>query len=407
MHATARLSSFATGFTPGQRRLARAGFAIFLLLGAAQALYGPTLPSVRTAFGLSTATAGWTIGIHYSGSVAGVLLSFLLQARLRASSRLAVGVVLVALGAVSFAVIHAWPWALAGVLCIGLGYGILVVVVNTLVAAGFGDRSGALLILVNSAFGLGAVAGPLLYGLVCSGSFRPAFLVVGILTAFILPLAWAVPTRTAHEPQATAETHGGFPLALAGFVFLFLLYTALETDTGGWMATNLVFHGYSQAAAAGLTAAFWGALTVGRLLSIPISLRLSSLQMIAGALLGVIVLALAANVAMLTAIAYISIGLLLAPIFPLAFGWMDLALPGARGAASFALLGALAGGLIFPLAVGRIIGATTPDVLPLALTALAALCLIVSLCLPRLIRGARTSTRGLEEHSKEACQSVS
>jgi MFS transporter, FHS family, glucose/mannose:H+ symporter len=77
--------------------------------------------------------------------------------------------------------------------------------------------------------------------------------------------------------------------------------------------------------------------------------------------------------------------LLLAPVFPVAFAWMDQALPEARGRASTALLGSLVGGLIFPVLVGRAIGANTPNVLPLALAAIAAVCLVVCLSLPRLI----------------------
>jgi len=49
---------------------------------------------------------------------------------------------------------------------------------------------------------------------------------------------------------------------------------------------------------------------------------------------------------------------------------------------------ALAGGLIFPVAVGRIIGSGTPDVLPIALAVIAAACLLVSLNLSRLVAAA-------------------
>jgi len=295
MHVTARLSSFSSELTDRQRRLVGAGFAIFLLIGAVQGLYGPVLPSVRASFGLSAATAGWMIGTHYFGSVTGVLLSLFLETRLRSRSRLAAGLGLVAVGTVSFAVFQAWPWALVGVLYIGLGYGILIVAVNALFAMGFGDRSPALLILVNAAFGMGAVVGPLLYGLLSSGNFRPAFLVAGALAVLILPLGWAVPEPQAHQRRAPVPTGDGVPRALLGFVALFLLYTAIESSTSGWMATHLVFHGYSQAAAAGLTSGFWIALTVGRLLSVPISLRVTPLQMITPALAGVSVLALAAH----------------------------------------------------------------------------------------------------------------
>ncbi len=54
-----------------------------------------------------------------------------------------------------------------------------------------------------------------------------------------------------------------------------------------------------------------------------------------------------------------------------------------------AMLGGLGGGLIFPVLVGRVIEASTPDVLPLALAAIAVVCVIVSLSLPELINAGR------------------
>ncbi len=389
MHDTARFIPSATALTAGQRRLARAGFAVFLLVGAVQGLYGPVLPAVRASFGLTTAAGGWVVGTHFFGSVAGVLLSFVLEARLQPRTRLTIGLMLVAVGTVAFALIRAWPWALGGVLCIGLGYGILVVAVNALFAASFGNRSTALLILVNAGFGLGAVFGPLLYGIFSSGNFRLPFLVAGALAVLGLPLGWVVPETPLHERHDPAPAGRGVQLALGGFIALLLLYTALESDVSGWMATHLIFHGYSQGAAAELTAAFWMALTVGRLLSVPISLQLKPLQMIAGALLGVIVLALVARLSTLTAVAYVLIGLLLAPIFPVGFAWMHQTFPRLRGAASMAMLGGLGGGLIFPVLVGRVIEASTPDVLPLALAAIAVACVMVSLSLPGLIKAGR------------------
>lgn len=407
MHDIARLLPIASEFGEDQRRLARAGFAVFLLVGAVQALYGPALPAVRSSFGLTSATVGWTVGAHYAGSVAGVLLSLVCEARLLARQRLVSGAALVGVGAGAFALIPVWPWALVGVICIGLGYGVLVVVVNALFASGFGDRSAPLLVLVNAAFGLGALLGPLLYGLLTSGHFRPAFLVVGALAVLILPLLWAVPDMAPPQWPASVPAGRDATPALIGFVALFMLYTALESDTSGWMATHLIFHGYSPGAAAALTAAFWSALTVGRLLAVPVSARLTPLQMIAGGLTGVVVLAMAVTIGAVTPIAYILMGLLLAPIFPVGFAWMSLTLPGVRGTAAPALLGALAGGLIFPTVVGRVIGLSTPDALPLALAAIAFGCLMVSLSLPRLVRGGSTDSGAVDEGSDVRSRSAS
>src|SRR5205807_9187429 len=117
----------------------------------------------------------------------------------------------------AFAVIAMWPWVLAGAALIGVGYGILVVAVNALVASGFGERNAAPLILVNAAFGLGAVLGPLCFGLLTSGDFRPAFVAAAVFAVLILPLGWSVPEAPAEREVAVSAGRSVF-LVVCAFV---------------------------------------------------------------------------------------------------------------------------------------------------------------------------------------------
>ena len=80
----------------------------------------------------------------------------------------------------------AWPLPLGAVAVAGLGFGGLVLIVNTVMAA----RGLNYVSLVNGTFGLGAAAGPTLISLT-HGGYLYAVLAVGVLAA--LPLRMAVP----------------------------------------------------------------------------------------------------------------------------------------------------------------------------------------------------------------------
>src|SRR5207237_5126731 len=67
-----------------------------------------------------------------------------------------------ALGCAAVAVAFIWPFFLAAVFVIGVGFGALVLGLNQLVAYSEGQRRAALLSALNSAYSAGAVAGPVL-----------------------------------------------------------------------------------------------------------------------------------------------------------------------------------------------------------------------------------------------------
>ena len=89
------------------------------------------------------------------------------------------------------------------------------------------------------------------------------------------------------------------------------------------------------AAAASWTAGFWAAITVGRLLAIPLALRLSAPVLAAGSLLLAAVGLCLAHVSAFAPVAYTLTGLALGPVFPTALAWLAQAAPGARGATTW------------------------------------------------------------------------
>src|SRR6185437_13316792 len=105
--------------------------------------------------------------------------------------------------------------------------------------------------------------------------------------------------------------------------------------------------GYRTSFAAGVTSGFWAAMTVGRLLVVPVSRVVPAGRIVlAACVLLLAVLTLTALPAAAPA-AYVAAGLAAAPVFPVGLAWVGAAFP--------AVLSALAAGtLLVFLAIWRV-----------------------------------------------------
>jgi len=124
--------------------------AIFLLMGMVVGGYGPLLEHLTRRFGVSLPVAGATISVHFAGSLPGVLIAMQTFARYSARVTVLVAIVIVALGCALAAVAFIWPFFLAAIFIIGVGFGALVLGLNQLVAYSEGGRRAALLNALNS-----------------------------------------------------------------------------------------------------------------------------------------------------------------------------------------------------------------------------------------------------------------
>lgn len=365
------------------------GFAAFALLGGLQALYGPAIPQLHRTFHVPVSTAGLVVSAHFAGVIAGVLLAGAVTFRVPLGYRLAGALLLVAAGAFLLAKAPFWPVPPAGALLLGLGFGGLVLDLNTLYASGFGPRSAAMITLLNAAYGTGALLAPLALGLLFNAHIEVPFLLGSVIALALMPLLALRLNRprpaavaAATSPTRAIRSHH----LLAIFIVMLVLYEGIESDIGGWEATQLTFHGFSAGAAATVTALFWGGLTAGRLLTAPLTLRFRPPQLLPASLAVLIVLLCLARIPSITPVAYTLAGMGCAVVLPLGFVWLQETLPGRAGAGSLTLAGAFVGATLFPLLVGRWIALTSPDILPTAMLILAALCFLTVLWLRAVTR---------------------
>ncbi|MEW2565587.1 MFS transporter [Streptomyces sp. NPDC047070] len=366
----------------------------FVLIGALQALYGPSIPALREEFGLSPSAAGLALSAHFVGGVAGVLLFDRLYGRLGNRQILGASYLLMALGAAGFALAPDWPVALASALLAGLGFGGVDYGLNQLFAVGFGHRSTAMLNILNAHFGVGAILGPAVIGAVGAEHYPVVFLVFAVVN---LPLLLCLRGVREHAPQpgegeraagGTSVLGRSLGSVLAMFVTLYVLHVGIEAGVGGWEPTHLEAVGYGAGAAATATSVYWLMMTVGRFLAAPLALRHSAQSIVIVSCAGMTVCLLLATIPGLAPYAYAGVGLFIAPIFPTGLPWLNRAAPRARRAGALVIAASMAGGVVAGPALGKAIEWSGVRAVPLLLGAVSALCLAATLWLVRATRPA-------------------
>ena len=377
--------------TSPQRLIAVAGILTFAFLGAIQALYGPLLPGLRAAFGVDATAVGLIFTGHGLGALLGIFAPSLLQSRMLAARWLSVATGLLLAEAVALFLAPTWTAMLAAAFVLALGFGIHVVRLNSLFVAGFGASGMRMSLLINAAFSVGSILGPVVLGL--SGEpTRRIFGAVAIVALVLMPLIVATDRKVGSLGAASAVPAAdgpgepqGWPGLLVAFVALMCLTSGVENSIGGWTTTLALAHGYSFPEAANLTALFFGGILVGRLLAAGIGHRVPA---------GVLVIAAIGCMAVLLVIAATAVGpiafalggLAIAPIFSTTLVWVGAALPTSRHANALVIGGALLGSAVFPAMVGQVIGQFGPPGAPHAILMLAIVSIGIALWIQRTHR---------------------
>ena len=351
-----------------------------LVLGAAAglllSLYGPALPELRATYGVGGGGSALVLSAHFIGATTGIGW-WGLERRLPARTWLRVATGLLVAGAVTMALAPAWPVVLAAAFAIGVGFGVVVVEINVLFTDAFGDRAAAMLNLLGACFGAGAVLGPL--ALAASGGYRVPFCAGAVAAVVALGLTRDLPataTPVAPDPERPP------PRLVGGFVALLLLYVGVENGVGGFEATSLEAGGTGAAAAASWTAGYWAAITTGRLLAIPLALRVAAPVLVAGCLLAAAAGLGLAHLPAVAPVAYTLTGLALGPVFPTILAWLA-ATAGARGPTALVFAAANLGGVVLPAVIGRLVDAGSPAVIPTTVLVVVLACLSATVVLRR------------------------
>ncbi len=342
--------------------------ATFLLIGMVVSAYGPLLPILAHRFDVSLPVAGGVVSAHVAGALAGVIGSVRAMERRPNGHVVVAALGFVAAGCALVALAPAWPVMLVAVFVLGIGFGALDIGLNQIVAHSAGARRTAVLNMLNGAFGIGAVLGPILVSLFGEHHFALLYAGGSLLAVGLMREAFRIPGRL---PVAARSSERRGTALVAIFVVAFALYVGTEAGVGGWSTSHLRSLGLGAAAAAALTSGFWLAMAAGRLLIglLPSKVPESTVVITASALA---VLALAGAISGGAApVAYVVTGLVIAPIFPTGIVWLARLRPGDSRATSWLFPGAMVGGAVIPAVIGLAIARVGLGGAPVVLAAVA------------------------------------
>ncbi len=342
--------------------------AAFLLIGMVVSAYGPLLQILAHRFDVSLPIAGGVLSAHFAGALAGVLGSMRAMERLPNRQVVVAALGFVAAGCALVALAPAWPVMLAAVFVLGIGFGALDIGLNQIVAHSAGARRTAVLNMLNGAFGIGAVLGPILVSLFGEAHFALLYAGGSLVALGLMWEGFRIPGRLPVAPRSSVRR----PTALVAiFVVAFALYVGTEAGVGGWSTSHLRSLGLGAASAAALTSGFWLAMAVGRLLIgvLPSRVPEPAIVITASALGALALLAAISGGA--APVAYVVTGLVIAPIFPTGIVWLARLLPGDSRATSWLFPGAMVGGAVIPAVIGFAIARVGLGGAPVVLSAVA------------------------------------
>jgi fucose permease len=336
--------------------------------GTLIAFLGATLPELRTRLDFGIAQSGTLISLFFLPQIPMSFVIGPLIDRFGKKPVLTIGSLLcaVVLAAVSVAPTYTVLGML--VLVLGLGASCINSGANTLVADLYPENPSGALNLANSFFSLGTVCFPLLVTLLAHRyGVATAIVVVGISNAIpgVLSVAQSFPqARSKGGLNWTQIRKAMLNTSILMLALVILLYSSLEASTAGWLRTYLEQEFSSSARTSGLIlSAFFACMMVGRLAASQITKRIRASVLVAvcaaGAVIGLVLLALGWNVQIAIAAAVVC-GLCYAPIFPTTMGIASRFFPEIFGTIFGVLMAAgFLGSMILPAAVGYVSKAST------------------------------------------------
>ena len=251
--------------------------ALFMLLGMLVAVIGPSLGRLAEQTHTSLGLFSWFFVARSLGYLAGALLGGMLYDRLPGHAVMATALAFSAL-LVALIPLASWYWLLLLVMSVlGIASGVLDVGGNTLLVWLHREKSAPFMNAAHFFFGLGGFVAPVILAQVIlrTGGIRWGYWSLALLA---LPVLMSLALQSSPAPlvkQGQAQAgQVNWPLVVL-IVLFFFAYVGAERAIGDWIAS------YARATeladevnAAYLTSFFWAAMTIGRLLGIPISARL-------------------------------------------------------------------------------------------------------------------------------------
>lgn len=323
---------------PSQLIIIGLAFLSFISLGLPDGLMGVAWPSIRAYFklpldALSSMLVMFTLGFLITSFNSGKLLS-----HINVGLLLGIGCSLTAISLLAYAFAPVWMMMVAFAFVLGIGAALIDSGLNIYAAKNFTAR---VVNWLHACYGIGATLGPtIMVGVFKLGyPWQRAYILVGVgqlllvicfISSFKLwnssqsiivevePVENNSQNRSQNIRITTRETLSK-PIVWFSMI-VFFIYTGIEATAGAWVFSLFTEARSIPANIAGIwVSIYWGALTMGRLISGLIAHRIAHQKMIRATMIGIALSAalIWSNLSPIVSfLALALMGLLCAPIFP-------------------------------------------------------------------------------------------
>jgi MFS transporter, FHS family, Na+ dependent glucose transporter 1 len=351
-------------------------YTAFIGLGATEAILGPSLTTLASHTHSTLSQISILFAAHSLGYLLGSYQSGHLFDRVRGHPLISGAVVGIGL---MIALVPEIPllWLLALALFLsGIFAGSVDVGCNLLLIWVHRSKVAPFMNGLHLFYGVGAFLSPIIVAqsVLLSGNIHWAYWFIAALTVPMALLVMRQPSPPAPQTQQ-ANTAGRLDIRRMALIMLFFfLCGGIGQGFGGWIytyATTMKLG--SVTGAAYLTSVFWGALMVGRLLSIPLTVRISPRAILIGDITGglisicLIILLPLSQIALW--IGAFGLGFSLASVFPTTLSLAQRQISITGRVTSFFLIASSLGVMFLPWLIGQFIVPVGPHILLLILLA--------------------------------------
>lgn len=336
-------------------------FAAFIALGLTTGSLGPTLPALSAQTNVGLGAISYLFTTRALGYVLGSLRSGKLFDSKAAHSVMAVLLLTMGLAMALVPLTGRLSVLLVLMVLLGAAESGVDVGANTLLVQLHGSRVGPLMTAMHSFFGVGALIAPLivaqttLFGYSSANSYFVLALLLVPIAVYTLRLPGRVPEESRRRDKS-GVTNRGFVFLIALFLFL---YVGAEVGFAGWIFTYATVQKLTAPVmAAYLTSLFWGSLTAGRMLMIPVTARVSPERVLIvsliGSLLSVALMILAPSSIIVVFIGSTGLGVSMAAIFPTALSFASRRVEVTGKVTGWFVVGGSLGSTLIPLSIGQL-----------------------------------------------------
>jgi MFS transporter, FHS family, Na+ dependent glucose transporter 1 len=251
-------------------------FASFVTLGLMSASLGPSLPQFAANTHSELSQVSFLFSARSLGYLVGSWLGGRLYDRVRGNRLMGV-LLIVMLASLAITPVVARLWLLTALLFVlGAGEGAVDVGGNILMMWTHGDKVAPFMNGLHFFYGLGAFLSPIIVAQVMlhTGGIQWAYWILALIALPVAIYQLSVPGPRHAKASVDGLHSGKTNYALVAWLgIVFVMYVGAEVSFGGWIYTYGLSMGMEKTLAAYLTSTFWGALTLGRLLSVPFAAR--------------------------------------------------------------------------------------------------------------------------------------